>query len=252
MATAGDGIEEDPAAPLAQNSALDTLVATPQTVGAAADATTEAAPEAEDEQTAQLLAEDQFAEMRSSLSASRAEDRSDVPQCGEPEEVTSNGSLVALESNEYVSLSMPIREGVYRETSSFGPRWGSTHLGHDFAAPAGTPIHAIAEGTVTYAGGGKEGRSGMLVIIESEIDGETVEAWYIHMYPDGVFVQEGDTVQVGDVIGAVGSYGNSTGPHLHLEIHTGNVSDSVASAVDPKQWLTSHEATPVTSDVVCN
>lgn len=119
------------------------------------------------------------------------------------------------------------------------------------AAPAGTPIHAIADGEVIYAGGGKSGRSGMLVIIEHTVDGKKVESWYGHMYPDGVFVETGDKVKVGDVIGEVGSYGNSTGPHLHLEIHTGNLEDTMSSAIDSLPWLEANGATPITSSQVC-
>ncbi|WP_313558387.1 M23 family metallopeptidase, partial [Miniimonas arenae] len=204
------------------------------------------------EDTAALLAADQLAEARSEITASRSEERSTLPTCGAPDEAAANGALAAMDSSEYLTLSMPVQDGVYRLTSAFGPRWGSEHLGQDFAAPLGTPIHAIADGTVIYAGAGKEGRSGMLVIIEHEIDGQKVESWYIHMYPDGVFVNVGDKVSVGDVIGEAGSYGNSTGPHLHLEIHVGDTSDSVASAVDPLAWLQSHDATPITtSGAVC-
>lgn len=244
---------EEPVVPaplLAEASALDTFAAAP---GATDEPATRAAEAAMVGDTAEILAGDQLAELRSTVSASRSDERNGLPQCGEPSADAPNGVLAALESStEYVSLSMPLQEGVYRITSVFGPRWGTTHLGLDMAAPTGTPIHAIADGTVVHAGGGKDGRSGMLVIIQSEIDGEIVEFWNVHMYPNGVFVSEGDTVRVGDVIGEVGSYGNSTGPHLHLEIHTGDLSNSVTSAVDPQAWLAEHNATPVTSSVVCS
>lgn len=113
----------------------------------------------------------------------------------------------------------------YTLTSRFGPRRDpvtrvlSFHAGDDFAAPVGTPIHAIADGVVTYAGRGIEGRSNNLIIIEHTINGKTYESWYVHMYDSGVLAKEGQQVKAGDVIGLVGSNGKSTGPHLHLEIH---------------------------------
>nr|WP_227993054.1 M23 family metallopeptidase [Pseudactinotalea sp. HY160] len=116
------------------------------------------------------------------------------------------------------------------------------HTGVDFAAPAGTPIHVVADGVVEYVGPGKQGRSGTLVIVRHEIDGESVWSWYIHMYPNDVYVSQGQELRVGDVIGGVGSYGNSTGPHLHLEIHT----DRELTTVDPVPWLASHDAAPLT------
>ena len=240
-------VEEPPPAPptLAQDSALDTLAATPASVEAAA-ATTQPVDQAD---TAALLASDQLAETRNAVTASRSLEREGLPQCGVPDEEESvpNGVLGAQETTEYLSLSMPIKSGDYRLTSVFGPRWGSVHLGSDFAAPAGTPIHAIANGKVIYAGAGKEGRSGTPASTVHGPDGTTVKWCYTHLYPDGVFDAVGDQVKVGDVIGEVGSYGNSTGPHLHLEIHTGNLSDSVGSAVDASAWLKANNATPITT-----
>ncbi|WP_146197215.1 M23 family metallopeptidase [Serinibacter arcticus] len=244
--------------PLADSSALDTLVATPQSVEAAsATATADVdasvlAESAPADSTAALLASDPVADVRGVVAASRSEGRSELPQCGAPEADQPNGTLAALESSEHLTLSMPVQEGVYRVSSGFGPRWGAFHYASDFAAPLGTPIRAVAGGEVVHAGAGLAGRSPNLVAIRSEIDGETVEIWYNHMFDDGVFVEEGDVVNVGDVIGEVGNNGNSTGPHLHLEIHVGNVEDPNGSAVDPLAWLRANGATPVTtSGAVC-
>lgn len=263
VAAASTATDLEPVAepvPLAAESALETLAATTDTVAQATAEATAAEEQATEatggavidaaQGTASLLAADQLAQVRETV-ASRSNERDGLPQCGVPDRAVPNGALAALESTEYVSLSMPLQEGVYRLTSQFGPRWGSVHTGTDLAAPAGTPIHAIADGEVIYAGGGKSGRSGMLVIIEHTVDGKKVESWYGHMYPDGVFVETGDKVKVGDVIGEVGSYGNSTGPHLHLEIHTGNLEDTMSSAIDSLPWLEANGATPITSSQVC-
>lgn len=137
-------------------------------------------------------------------------------------------SLVSafVEGEEYVVS--PMAAGTYRLSSSFGFRYDpftfepSRHLGEDFAAPAGTPIYAIADGTVIHVGEGIDGRSSNLIVIAHEINGEKYTSWYVHMYDDGVFVELGDQVAAGQHIGAVGSKGYSTGPHLHFEIHSGH------------------------------
>lgn len=87
----------------------------------------------------------------------------------------------------------------------------STHTGLDISAVNGTPIKVVAAGTVTCAS--YNGSYGNLVKIDH---GNGVETWYGHT--SKMYVKVGQTVQAGDVIAAVGSTGNSTGPHLHFEI----------------------------------
>ena len=87
----------------------------------------------------------------------------------------------------------------------------STHTGLDIAATTGTPIKVIADGTVTSAT--YTGSYGNMVKVEH---GNGVETWYAHT--SKMYVSVGQKVSAGDVIAAVGSTGNSTGPHLHLEI----------------------------------
>lgn len=102
----------------------------------------------------------------------------------------------------------------YRITASFGQAgslWSNDHTGVDLAAPAGTPVASVAAGTVAYAG--DSGAYGLQVKI-THPDG--TETSYAHL--SRIDVSEGQTVQQGAVIGAVGSTGNSTGPHLHLEL----------------------------------
>nr|WP_234418007.1 M23 family metallopeptidase [Miniimonas sp. S16] len=103
--------------------------------------------------------------------------------------------------------------------------WRGTyaHAGEDLAAPAGTPIYAAANGLVTRSSCTPfQGRSPCNIIIDHGTDpttGKRLETWYVHMYPTGVHAQVGDHVSVGQHIADVGSNGNSTGPHLHLEVH---------------------------------
>ena len=87
----------------------------------------------------------------------------------------------------------------------------STHTGLDIAASSGTPIKVIADGTVTFAK--YSGPYGNLVKVSH---GNGVETWYAHT--SKMYVTVGQEVKAGDVIAAVGSTGNSTGAHLHLEI----------------------------------
>ncbi|MEE6273395.1 M23 family metallopeptidase [Georgenia wangjunii] len=135
-------------------------------------------------------------------------------------------STQAASAQGAACVALPLSAGSYRLTSPYGyrihPIQGiySLHTGVDYAAPLGTPIHAVTDGTVVYTGAGRAGRSSELVIIEHEIDGTTFYSWYVHMYPDGVFVTPGQEVRAGEVIAEVGNNGNSTGPHLHFEIHT--------------------------------
>jgi murein DD-endopeptidase MepM/ murein hydrolase activator NlpD len=87
------------------------------------------------------------------------------------------------------------------------------HAGLDFTAPAGTPIYATADGTVSDAGF-NTGGYGNRVVIQHGFGYETL---YGHMYR--IKARIGQKVKRGEVIGYVGSTGKSTGPHLHYEVH---------------------------------
>ncbi len=121
----------------------------------------------------------------------------------------------------------PVAAGV---SSPFGyrvhPVTGATklHAGMDFAAPAGTPIRAAAAGTVASAGW--MGGYGYAVVIEH---GNGLSTLYAHQ--SALWVRPGQTVAPGAPIGAVGSTGLSTGPHLHFEVRVGG------QPVDPSAYL---------------
>jgi len=102
----------------------------------------------------------------------------------------------------------------YTLTARFGNSgglWAADHTGLDFAAAEGTPILAIADGVVTEVL--YDGAYGNKTVVRLE-DG--TELWFCHQSSQNVSV--GDHVSAGDVIGAIGSTGNTTGPHLHLEV----------------------------------
>lgn len=108
---------------------------------------------------------------------------------------------------------LPIDAGKFVITSGYGPRWGTFHAGLDFAAAAGTPIYAVTGGTVTQAGNLGDGYGNCVVITAG-----TTETRYAHQIDGGIRVQVGATVAAGDLIGAVGTTGDSTGNHLHYEV----------------------------------
>ncbi|GAA1596789.1 M23 family metallopeptidase [Nocardia ninae] len=112
-------------------------------------------------------------------------------------------------------------------TSGFGSRWGTFHNGIDIAGPIGTPIYAVANGTVIDAGPA-EG-FGLWVRIRHDDGSITV---YGHMYD--FFVSRGERVPAGMQIARMGNRGDSTGPHLHFEVIVGG------QHVDPRQWLALH------------
>lgn len=121
--------------------------------------------------------------------------------------------------------------------NNFGnQRTGYAHQGEDFAAPADHPILAAADGTVSHVSCESwEGRSPCNVLIDHGNDeqGHTVQTLYVHMYPEQVFVQEGQDVLAGEEIAGVGTNGNSTGNHLHFEVWVDG------TPVDPQQFMTS-------------
>ena len=131
----------------------------------------------------------------------------------------------ALPSINGIKLAVTPIEG--RITSRYGASSSirkSTHTGLDISAVTGTDIKVIADGTVTAAS--YNGAYGNLVKVDH---GNGVETWYAHT--SKMYVKKGDTVKAGDVIAAVGSTGNSTGPHLHLEIRVNG------EHVDPQDYL---------------
>lgn len=132
----------------------------------------------------------------------------------------------------------PLPAGTWTRTSGFGMRRNPVlgvvrlHAGVDLAAAAGTPVLATTDGRVVVAK--HAGGLGNHVIIEHSVSGHVVASVYGHLLADSHDVAAGDVVLAGQAIGRVGSTGNSTGPHLHFEIHPGG---AAARAVDPASWL---------------
>ena len=101
-----------------------------------------------------------------------------------------------------------------RLTTRFGV---GNHKGIDIAAPGGSQIIAVADGTVCNVTYNPDGFGHLIVIKQN--DG--IKAYYGHMMKE-TFLKKGDKVKAGDTIGVVGSTGKSTGNHLHLEFRKGD------------------------------
>ncbi|MGQ0630836.1 MAG: M23 family metallopeptidase [Sporichthyaceae bacterium] len=121
----------------------------------------------------------------------------------------------------------------YRLTAHFGESggyWSAGHTGLDFAAPYGTPIRAVANGVVVFSGW--DGSYGYKTVIR-HADG--TETWYAHQ--SRMLIRSGQ-VAAGDIIGRVGSTGNSTGSHLHFEVRVNDI------ALNPLVWLRARGLNP--------
>ncbi|MDK3256224.1 M23 family metallopeptidase [Blastococcus capsensis] len=112
-------------------------------------------------------------------------------------------------------------------TTCFCRRWGTMHYGLDIAAPLGTPIRAATDGVVVRAG--RASGYGNAVYVQDP-DGNVHIYGHMRYYT----VSEGDLVTAGDQIAKVGNEGQSTGPHLHYEIHRGGMD---GRPIDPRAWL---------------
>ncbi|HEX2072368.1 MAG TPA: M23 family metallopeptidase [Geodermatophilus sp.] len=117
-----------------------------------------------------------------------------------------------------------------RVTSCYGPRWGTMHQGVDIAAPIGTPIYVPEDGVVLQAG--PASGFGQAVYVQHG-DGQITLYGHVNQF----FVSAGQVVTAGQRIAEVGNKGQSTGPHLHFEVHQGGL---YKSRVNPMPWLQAH------------
>ncbi len=139
------------------------------------------------------------------------------------------------------AIAWPFPSGAATPISSgFGSRQvadcsfcSTNHQGLDFTPGRGTPIHVVASGVVSRVDQGS-GALGYNVWVDHVIDGRPVTTVYAHMSAGSIAVAMGQRVTVSEVLGAVGSTGNSTGAHLHFEVHL------AGTPVDPMPWLRAH------------
>ena len=160
------------------------------------------------------MAEAQAAERNTALSTMQAEAQKFANQL--------------LEDRWYLPLDPSIITATFGEYGL----WSSYHTGLDFNGENGDPIHAIATGVVTFVG--YDGAYGNKTVVTLE-DG--TELWYCPQTSQ--YVSVGDTVAGNEVIGTVGSTGNVTGSHLHVEVRPGG-----GDPVDPYTAFQVHGVTP--------
>lgn len=129
-----------------------------------------------------------------------------------------------------------------RITSPYGPRkhpitgkTQSMHHGLDIADPGTRPIYAAADGVVSRSY--LSASYGEVVFIKHDINGNTWETVYAHMRSGSRNVKVGDRVTQGQTIGTMGSTGQSTGQHLHFELHKGLWNINKSNGVDPEKFL---------------
>jgi murein DD-endopeptidase MepM/ murein hydrolase activator NlpD len=131
-------------------------------------------------------------------------------------------------------VQFPLPTGTYIDQNNYGSSgglWSSLHTGNDYSAPCGTPVYAVTNGTVIIRR--DQPWAGSQLVQVQTAPGK-LTTWYAHL--SRVLVQDGQQVTAGQPIGQVGSEGNSTGCHLHLEVHPSGAGFGVDD-VDPHAWL---------------
>jgi murein DD-endopeptidase MepM/ murein hydrolase activator NlpD len=128
-------------------------------------------------------------------------------------------------------FELPVPEkGLSALFGAVGEHWLHLHTGIDFPVQEGTPVHAATDGTVATQWNDDYGHMAMVTAPNG------TQTWYCHL--SGYRLTRG-RVRAGQVIAYSGDTGNSTGPHLHFEVHP-----SGGEAVDPLPWLLDHHLDP--------
>jgi len=128
--------------------------------------------------------------------------------------------ILLVESNQPPVRVFPIGTGCHQTSLHH-----EGHNGFDWGCDIGSPVYAICDGDVVDAKHSGDNDGYGVYIVLSCLDRDETGYWYImHGHLSEAFVEQGDVVNDGAVLGSVGSTGNSTGPHLHWEIRSGRTS----------------------------
>jgi murein DD-endopeptidase MepM/ murein hydrolase activator NlpD len=208
------GVAAAAAASVAGNAPQDDT-----TTQASADVPVKPANKKLDTQLAGLSADaDDFADR-----ASRTQERLDL-QARQEAERKRKAREAARKEALRPKFALPVKEhGLSATYGQAGLNWMSVHTGIDFPVSEGTPVMAATDGTVTTK---YDVSFGNMAVVTAP-DG--TETWYCHL--SSTKIRSGQ-VKAGDTIGYSGTSGNSTGPHLHFEVHPGG-----GEAIDPLPWL---------------
>ena len=160
----------------------------------------------------------------SEFEAKKAEEERLARIAAQKKAYASTATLAATGEISGMAISIPVSGSISARFGERSSSRSSAHTGLDISAPMGTGIRPIAAGTVTFAA--YNGSYGNLIKVDH---GNGVESWYAHC--SALYASVGQTVDTSTTIAAVGSTGNSTGPHLHLEIRLGG------AAVNPQNYL---------------
>lgn len=135
-------------------------------------------------------------------------------------------------------------DATYRYGSTMGGRF-QQHQGVEFNNPAGTPVRAIGDGVVVYAGAAEAGSNTVAIRHDRQLEDQYVFSAYYHNA--SLDVRAGQRVRAGDVIARVGNTGRATNEHLHLEVHVAPATDSSRivhrderfppHTVNPQLWI---------------
>ncbi|WP_043738438.1 M23 family metallopeptidase [Nocardia asiatica] len=132
------------------------------------------------------------------------------------------------------SLSRPMRSSDAQVSDTFRPPDRPDHQGVDLAGPQGAPIFAMADGVVAAAG--EASGFGQWIVIDHMIGATKYSTVYGHMWPEGRYVEAGETVTAGQHVADEGAAGKLTGPHLHFEVWEGGRFTG-GTPVDPMPWI---------------
>src|SRR5437870_2455643 len=143
------------------------------------------------------------------------------------------GRPIALTDQPYIDQT-------YRYGSTMGGNF-QQHQGVEFNNPDGTPVHAIGDGVVVFAGPAERGANTVAIHHDRRLKGLIIFSTYYHNAQ--LLVSVGQRVKAGDVIALVGNTGRATNDHLHLEIHAAPA-DSVPWIVDPNERFPKYTVNP--------
>ena len=171
-----------------------------------------------------LLGADAAIEMKPQASITVAEAQARLQEVAASRAARAEAEAAAAEAARPKAV-LPVRGA--RLTSGYGSRWGTFHYGIDLAAPMHTPEYSAMDGVVLRAGSASG--FGLAVYILHENGDVTV---YGHM--EEILVEPGQYVEAGETIALLGNRGQSTGPHLHFEVHQGGED---GPRIHPVAWL---------------